>query len=136
MLYIFHSKSGEFVESLGPVLQESGAEVIVTLLRHCHSPTADSVALLGEPRPLLTHEVCRLGFGGSTACGYQGKAFMQWAIKFDYHGPHLSTHQTHHSPRAFLTGPRDALRTSDSPSVCRDVCRTGRCKASSTATQV
>ena len=54
----FNVGSGEFVESLGPVLQEAGVEVVVALLRHCHSPTPASLELLGPPRPLLTHEVC------------------------------------------------------------------------------
>ena len=45
------------MEGLGPVLQEGGVEVVVALLRHCHTPTPASLAALGEPRPLLTHEV-------------------------------------------------------------------------------
>ena len=39
------------------MLQEGGVEVVVALLRHCHTPTPASLAALGEPRPLLTHEV-------------------------------------------------------------------------------
>ncbi len=59
------------MESLGPVLAEQGVEVLVALLRHCHSPTAASLALLGEPRPLLTHEV-RTGAGGWVGQGWAG----------------------------------------------------------------
>ncbi len=52
--------AGEFVECLGPILQEQGMEVLMVLLQHCHSPTPASRAVLGDPKPLLTHEVLEM----------------------------------------------------------------------------
>ncbi len=33
-----------------------GVDLLLALLRHCHSPAPATLALLGEPRPRLTHE--------------------------------------------------------------------------------
>lgn len=49
------------MESLGPVLQERGVEVQLALLRHCCLPCwPRALAILGEPLPLLMHEVLEM----------------------------------------------------------------------------
>lgn len=54
---LFPARPSSITQALVPVLHEDAVGVCIAMVKHCANPGPTGRALLGDPRPVLMHEV-------------------------------------------------------------------------------